>query len=87
LGTHSGYIFLPPVTLITCPVTYENSGLATANTTFAASVAVPGLPSGISGNPPSALFSPCFAGIPNATFVPSGSVTLAPFSFASVNRV
>lgn len=42
------YMFLPPVTMMTCPVMYPNSGLATARMLFAASVAVPGLPSGMS---------------------------------------
>lgn len=42
------YIFLPPVTLIVSPLTYENSGLATAKTALAASAGLPGLLSGMS---------------------------------------
>lgn len=92
---HVDYIFRPPVTRIVSPLTYENNGLATANTALAASRGLAGLLNGMSGypwSPLSADTSPfrlcnCFPGIPNATLVPSGVVTNAPSSLAAVNRV
>ncbi len=83
------YIFLPPVTDNVCPLTYENNGLTTAKIALAASVAVPGLPSGISLNAasPSSRAAFCACGIPKATFSPSGVVTNAPSSLAAVSLV
>lgn len=42
------YIFLPPVTRIVSPFTYENQGLATPTIALAASSALPGRLNGIS---------------------------------------
>lgn len=88
------YVFLPPVTRIVSPVTYANSGLATARTDFAASSGLPGRPSGISGYCGAVAaaawllrLSSCLPGIPSATLVPSGVVMKAPSSFAAVSRV
>lgn len=43
------YIFLPPVTRIVSPFTYENQGEATPKTDLAASTGLAGLRNGISG--------------------------------------
>ena len=68
------------------PVIYPNSGLATANMLLAASVAVPGRPSGISLNA-SLDKDPLPPGMPKAIFEPSGAVTNAHSSFRAVNHV
>lgn len=60
-----------------CPLTYENSGLHSARIELAASVALPGRPSGMSlygcSSPP-LRFAICAVGIPSATRWPSGVV-------------
>jgi hypothetical protein len=84
------YIFLPPVTSMVCPLTYENNGDTTANIELAASVAVPGRPSGMSlyAAPSSPLRSAiCLPGMPRATRCPSAVVMKAPDSLARVRRV
>ena len=45
---HLTYMFLPPVTMMVWPVTYENRGLAMARILLAASVGLPGLRSAMS---------------------------------------
>lgn len=92
---YSPHILRPPVTIIVCPFTYENHGLATPTIDRAASSGLAGLPRGISGYSWVGAFpvvSPfraasCFPGIPSATFVPSGAVMKAPASLAAVSRV
>ena len=83
------HISLSPkdLTIIVCPSTYENNGLATAKITLAASLAVPALLSGISAYAALPAASFCACGIPRATLLPSGVVTKAPSSFAAVRRV
>lgn len=80
-------MFLPPVTIIVCPETYENRGLTTARILLAASVAVPGLRSGMSAYAASPAACVCLVGIPKAIFSPSGPFTKAPSSLAAVNLV
>lgn len=90
-------MFLPPVTRIVSPFTYEKYGLATPRIALAASSGLAGRRSGMSGNVLVSgwsllaslpfLAAICLPGIPRATFVPSGVVMKAPASLAAVRRV
>jgi hypothetical protein len=82
------YIPRPPVTRIVSPLTYDISGLATASTALAASVAVPARLNGMSAcSMPFGTADFCACGMPSATFSPSAVVMKAPASLAAVNRV